>query len=151
MGCPTLLLAILAVSSRHLSLTSGYDSYQADQYHRECLALLIPMLNDRSTLLDEAICAATVILRLYEEISGKLRVLCVNRLYNSTDTGLLPSDAFWKGHSQPHTRHSHFCCCTRISCLGYPPSRISRRHSTGNQRCILHKKTCAALGRVRQG
>lgn len=30
------------------------------------------MLNDRSTLLDEAICAATVILRLYEELSGWL-------------------------------------------------------------------------------
>ncbi|EHK23125.1 uncharacterized protein TRIVIDRAFT_29036, partial [Trichoderma virens Gv29-8] len=67
--CPTLLLAILAASSRHLSLTSGYDSYIADQYHRECLSLLIPMLNDQTTLLDEAICAATVILRLYEELS----------------------------------------------------------------------------------
>ena len=67
---PTLLYAILATSARHLSVTSGYDAYVADQYHRECLALLIPILNDSSALLDEALCAATVILRLFEEISG---------------------------------------------------------------------------------
>ncbi|KAE9573948.1 hypothetical protein CGMCC3_g9951 [Colletotrichum fructicola] len=71
-GCPTLLLAILATSSRHLSLTTGYDSYIGDRYHRECLFLLIPMLDDRRTLLDESICAATVILRLYEELSVPL-------------------------------------------------------------------------------
>ncbi|RFU30272.1 hypothetical protein B7463_g6058, partial [Scytalidium lignicola] len=58
-----------AMLIRHLSLTSGYDSYLADQYHRECLAMLIPMLDDRNTLLDEAVCAATVILRFFEEIS----------------------------------------------------------------------------------
>ncbi len=42
----------------------------ADQYHRKCLELLIPILSDRNAALDESLYAATVILRLYEEISG---------------------------------------------------------------------------------
>lgn len=67
---PTLLYAILATSARHLSMTSGYDAYLADHYHRECLALLIDIVGDTSALLDDALCAATVILRLFEEISG---------------------------------------------------------------------------------
>jgi len=67
---PTLLYAILATSARHLSVTCGEDGYQADVYHRECLALLIPALDDCTALLDETLCAATVILRLFEEISG---------------------------------------------------------------------------------
>lgn len=52
-------------------MTDGFDAYVADRYHRECLALLIPILDDSSAALDEALYAATVILRLYEEISGK--------------------------------------------------------------------------------
>lgn len=52
-------------------MTSGFDGYVADRYHRECLSLLIPLLDDSSAALDEALYAATVILRLYEEISGK--------------------------------------------------------------------------------
>lgn len=68
---PTLLYAILATSARHLSMTSDFDAYLADKYHRECLALLIDIVGDNSALLDEALCAATVILRLFEEISGR--------------------------------------------------------------------------------
>ncbi|KAH8650565.1 hypothetical protein BGZ60DRAFT_473863 [Tricladium varicosporioides] len=69
---PTLLYAILATSARHLSMTSDFDAYLADKYHRECLALLINIVGDNSALLDEALCAATVILRLFEEISVPL-------------------------------------------------------------------------------
>jgi hypothetical protein len=67
---PPLLYAILAVSARHLSVTKGYDIDEADRYHRECLGLLIPILDDSSAALSEALYAATVILRLFEEISG---------------------------------------------------------------------------------
>lgn len=69
---PPLLYAILATSARHLSMTSNHDAYTAEMYHRECLALLIPVLNDSTAALDEALFASTVILRLYEEMSGML-------------------------------------------------------------------------------
>ena len=65
-----LLLAILGTSARHLSMTSSYDAFIADRYHQECLALLIPMLDDNTAVLDEALFATTVVLRLYEEMSG---------------------------------------------------------------------------------
>lgn len=52
-------------------MTSGYDAYIADRYHQECLALLIPMLDDSTAALDEALFATTVVLRLYEEMSGE--------------------------------------------------------------------------------
>lgn len=52
-------------------MTSDYDAYLADKYHRECLALLIHIVGDNNALLDDALCAATVILRLFEEMSGK--------------------------------------------------------------------------------
>lgn len=48
---------------------SDHDGMTADRYHRKCLALLIPILNDDTAALDEALFAATVVLRLYEEIS----------------------------------------------------------------------------------
>jgi hypothetical protein len=54
-------------------MTSGFDPYLADKYHRECLALLIDIVGDNSALLDDALCAATVILRLFEEISGNVK------------------------------------------------------------------------------
>jgi hypothetical protein len=71
---PTLLYAILATSARHLSMISDFDAYLADKYHRECLELLIHIVGDSSALLDDALCAATVILRLFEEISGKVEL-----------------------------------------------------------------------------
>lgn len=63
--------AIFATSARHLSSKSGQGIDLADQYHRKCLELLIPMLDNTDAVLDEGLYAATVILRLYEEISGK--------------------------------------------------------------------------------
>ncbi|SPO03269.1 uncharacterized protein DNG_05951 [Cephalotrichum gorgonifer] len=72
LSSPPLLYAILATSARHLGVTTGgrhNDGYLADQYHRECLALLIPILDDSTAAFDESLFAATVILRLYEEIS----------------------------------------------------------------------------------
>ncbi|CAK7230473.1 hypothetical protein SCUCBS95973_007586 [Sporothrix curviconia] len=69
---PPLLNAIFAVSCRHLGLKKGDTSSElADNYHRTCLKLLIPLLNDTNAALDERLYAATVILRLYEEIMGQ--------------------------------------------------------------------------------
>lgn len=66
-----LLYAILAASARHLSLIDGSDIYVADRYHRDCLNLLIPILGDQGAARDEALYAATVVLRVFEELSGK--------------------------------------------------------------------------------
>jgi len=71
LASPILLNAILAVSARHLSRIRGYDPYAADQYHQECLAHLIPVLNDTAAVLDENLLAATVILRTFEELESK--------------------------------------------------------------------------------
>lgn len=67
---PTLLNAILAVSARHLSLTQGFDRYAADKYQHECLKTLIPALANPEALVDDHLFAATVILRLFNEMTG---------------------------------------------------------------------------------
>lgn len=53
-----------------MSIINGRDGHVADRYHRECLSLLIPVLDQSNAALDAALFAATVILRVYEEISG---------------------------------------------------------------------------------
>lgn len=70
--CPILLNAIFALSSRHLSHTSDFDPLASNRYHNECLKVLIPMLNHAATVADENLFAATIILRVLEEMEGKL-------------------------------------------------------------------------------
>ncbi|KAF2152781.1 hypothetical protein K461DRAFT_152808 [Myriangium duriaei CBS 260.36] len=69
---PILLNAILAVSARHQARTGSGDPMVADDYHQECLAHLIPLLNDSSAILGENMLASTVILRHLEEIDVPL-------------------------------------------------------------------------------
>jgi hypothetical protein len=66
--CPILLNAIFALSARHLNLTGSYDALASNRYHQECLKYLIPMLNNTATVSDETLFAATIILRVLEEI-----------------------------------------------------------------------------------
>lgn len=66
-----LLNAIFALSARHLNKISDYDPYASNRYHDECLKYLIPMLNDASTISDQSIFAATIILRVLEEMDGQ--------------------------------------------------------------------------------
>jgi hypothetical protein len=66
--CPILLNAIFALSARHLSHIGNYDSFASNRYHQECLKYLIPMLNNTATISDETLFAATIILRVLEEI-----------------------------------------------------------------------------------
>ncbi|CAG8980600.1 hypothetical protein HYALB_00013750 [Hymenoscyphus albidus] len=68
---PALYYAILAISLKHLSLVQNYDRYIPDKYHQECLNILIPTLEDPDILLDETLFAATVILRLLDEMTVK--------------------------------------------------------------------------------
>ena len=68
----TLGTAILALSARHLSRTTQFDSFVADHYHHQCLQTLIPILGESTSVLDDALLAALVVLRLLEELDGKL-------------------------------------------------------------------------------
>lgn len=69
--CPILLNAIFALAARHLSRTGNYDSFASNRYHQECLKYLIPMLNNHATIADETLFAATIILRVLEEIDSE--------------------------------------------------------------------------------
>lgn len=67
---PALYFAILAVSSKHLSITQEFDRHKPDKYQLECLKVLIPALSNPNALLDENLFAATIILRLFDEMTG---------------------------------------------------------------------------------
>ncbi|KAK1659943.1 hypothetical protein BDP55DRAFT_697295 [Colletotrichum godetiae] len=70
--CPTLLNAIFALSSRHLSLHEQYDPYASDRYHQECLKHLTTISNDSSALTNDDLLAATILLRTLEELDVPL-------------------------------------------------------------------------------
>lgn len=69
--CHTLLNAILAIAARHLSHTTDFDPLASNRYHDECLKYLIPMMNHSSAVADENLFAATIILRMLEEMDGR--------------------------------------------------------------------------------
>ena len=65
---PILLNAVCALSARHLARTEGRASSIAEIYHDRCLQHLIPILSDESSIFNENLLAATVILRCLEEL-----------------------------------------------------------------------------------
>jgi hypothetical protein len=69
-NCRILLNAIFALAARHLSQTDDYDPLASNHYHQECLKCLIPVLDDAATIADENLFAATIILRVMEEMDG---------------------------------------------------------------------------------
>ncbi|CAK7265188.1 hypothetical protein SEPCBS57363_001453 [Sporothrix epigloea] len=69
--CTVLLNAILALSSKHLAHLGNFDRYASDHYHQECLNVLIPMLSNEDAAADENLFAATIILRVWEEMEYK--------------------------------------------------------------------------------
>ncbi|KAJ5179098.1 hypothetical protein N7492_002308 [Penicillium capsulatum] len=70
--CDTLFNAVMAMSARHLSCTSDFDTFASDHYYQACLETLIPSLNDHGVTMDDDLLAATVILRLLEEFDVPL-------------------------------------------------------------------------------
>ncbi|KAH7376734.1 hypothetical protein B0T11DRAFT_23722 [Plectosphaerella cucumerina] len=66
--CPILLNAIFALSARHLAHTARYDTLASNRYHEQCLTYLIPLLDHAVTVSDENLFAATIILRVLEEM-----------------------------------------------------------------------------------
>lgn len=109
--CNTLLNAVLGISARHLSHTTDFDPLAANHYHDECLKYLNPMLNHASTLSDENLFAATIILRMLEEMEGTTtgqdhygHLLGIHAFVNMGDQYMLPGSlsaaSFWAGLRQ---------------------------------------------------
>ncbi|KAM0326642.1 hypothetical protein ACHAQA_006511 [Verticillium albo-atrum] len=94
--CPILLNAIFALSARHLAHTLRYDALASNRYHEQCLTYLIPLLDHAVTVSDENLFAATIILRVLEEMD-------VPVLGQDTHGHLLGIHAFVAPHSAPPT------------------------------------------------
>ncbi|ORY54974.1 uncharacterized protein BCR38DRAFT_145409 [Pseudomassariella vexata] len=109
-SCRTLLNAMFALAARHLSQTSDYDPLASNRYHDECLSSLIPMLNHESTVLDENLFAATIILRMLEEMDAPTmgqsygHLLGIHAFVNVGDQHMVPgtlaSASYWVGLRQ---------------------------------------------------
>ncbi|KAI0108066.1 hypothetical protein F4814DRAFT_43870 [Daldinia grandis] len=109
--CYMLLNAIFAIAARHLSHTTDFDPLASNRYHDECLKHLIPMLNHASTVSDENLFAATIILRMLEEMDVPTtgqdtysHLLGIHAFVNVGDQymgpGSLSAASFWVGLRQ---------------------------------------------------
>ncbi|KAE9373884.1 hypothetical protein N431DRAFT_374527 [Stipitochalara longipes BDJ] len=108
---PTLLNAIFAVSSRHLSIAGQFDQYASDRYHQECLKHLATIPVESSDLDNDDLLAATILLRTLEELDVPLvgedfqgHLLGIQVFMNSQDP-LTPASglrqaSFWVGLRQ---------------------------------------------------
>lgn len=69
--CALLLYACLAISARHLChTTKSVPPHVADEYHERCIAILLPVLENKDYNISiEILLASTVILRFFEQIS----------------------------------------------------------------------------------
>lgn len=67
---PILLNAIFALAARHMSHISNFDPLVSNRYHQACLDDLIPSVNLEESRWDENLFAATIILRVLEEMEG---------------------------------------------------------------------------------
>ncbi|KAL4897504.1 hypothetical protein BDV59DRAFT_208372 [Aspergillus ambiguus] len=107
-SCPLLLYACLAIAARHLSHSmNSVPPNAADEYHERCIAILLPGLENKGFQLDlETLLAATVILRLFEQISShnpsndQQRHLLAGSVYigshiDCATSGGLAEAAFW--------------------------------------------------------
>ncbi|KAG2413960.1 hypothetical protein HFD88_003151 [Aspergillus terreus] len=107
-SCPLLLYACLAIAARHLShSTNSVPPNAADEYHERCIAILLPGLESRDFQQNiETLLAATVILRLFEQISShnpsndQQRHLLAGSVYigsqiDCATSGGLAEAAFW--------------------------------------------------------
>ncbi|KAI1761942.1 hypothetical protein GGR53DRAFT_533083 [Hypoxylon sp. FL1150] len=110
-GSHTLLNAIFAIAARHLSHTTDFDPLASNRYHDECLKYLIPMLDHTSTVSDENMFAATIILRMLEEMDvpttgqdNYSHLLGIHAFVNVGDHHMVPGSlsaaSFWVGLRQ---------------------------------------------------
>ena len=66
---PMIANAILALASRHMSMTNSEQDTESMKYADKCLEMLIRSMDDPFAHWDENLLAAVVILRLHEELS----------------------------------------------------------------------------------
>lgn len=66
----TLLSAILAVSSQHLSVVGRFESLCSDNYYQNAVRRIIPTLSATNPALNEEVLVATVILQLRAKFEG---------------------------------------------------------------------------------
>ncbi|KKY16084.1 putative arca-like protein [Diplodia seriata] len=71
----TLANAMLALSSRILQWKAGYSPHVADRYYQKCLEALIPALGDEALVMDDTLLAATIFLRMLEEMDSHISAL----------------------------------------------------------------------------
>ncbi|KAJ5803641.1 uncharacterized protein N7503_006091 [Penicillium pulvis] len=90
--CDTLFNAIMALSARHLSCTTAFDTFVSDRYYQACLKTLIPALDNHGVTMNDDLLAATVILRLLEEFDGSSP--------SATTTPSLRQAVYWSGLRQ---------------------------------------------------
>ncbi|KAF5577455.1 hypothetical protein FPANT_10397 [Fusarium pseudoanthophilum] len=90
---PLLAYSILAFSSRHQVMITGVDDEKSEEYHSHALRILIPILDDPMSSLDENLLAAAVLLRLYEEMCGCARLW--NNIPDFIAEGGLSEAASW--------------------------------------------------------
>ncbi|KAI0854679.1 hypothetical protein F4860DRAFT_95991 [Xylaria cubensis] len=69
---PCILFAILAVSARHLEAI-GEEYFNSNEYERECLRIMIPMLNDKYSMRepDDSLFVLALLLRCLEEMTSQ--------------------------------------------------------------------------------
>lgn len=106
--------AILALSARHMSLVGNeVDSFLASHYYQRCLNILIPELDSVHDERVDDLLAATIILRLHEELDGPFsgldttyrhsigtHALLQNRASHGSSVSGLRRAAFWAGMRQ---------------------------------------------------
>ncbi|KAI1336497.1 hypothetical protein F5Y15DRAFT_418805 [Xylariaceae sp. FL0016] len=109
--CHPLLNAVFAIAARHLSHTTDFDPLASNRYHDECLKYLIPMMSHASAVADENLFAATIILRMLEEMDGSTtgqdnhsHLLGIHAFVNAGDQYMVPGSlsaaSFWVGLRQ---------------------------------------------------
>lgn len=68
--------AIFAISAKMLSVSNRWDPIAADRYQAQCLQLFIPAFRHKDpTLEGDFLCATTLILRLYDELTSAERCI----------------------------------------------------------------------------
>jgi hypothetical protein len=103
-----LLYAVLALSSRHLSLTDGGDTVEASFYHGRCMELMTFLLSNPATFYDDNLVATLVCMRTYEELDEKadnfIHLQGIGRLLHAVPTfahsGGLAEAASWQALRQ---------------------------------------------------
>ncbi|KAF9883049.1 hypothetical protein FE257_004303 [Aspergillus nanangensis] len=95
---PILLNAILAVSSLHQSRlwNLSTSSLAAEEYHRDCVMLMLEMLDRMKEPINELLLATAVILRVYEQMNSlafKLTIITPAELSSDIECHLLGASA----------------------------------------------------------